>query len=585
MTKKMKRARRILPYLIGGASLCLCLSCDGGNADNKLVGSDGGGAHGGSGGTPTGATLRLIAPLSATSVTSRRPTLKWQLPLDSDGAHVQMCRDRACMTEVTSFDAVGASGRPTADLPTGVLYWHAYPSSGGIVGQVSTPTWQMTVGARSAAVDTSWGSTVDVNGDGYADFISSNFESGSHNGQVYIYLGSSMVLPTAPSATLASPDDPRGYFGASVAGAGDVNGDGFADVVVGSDGEVYLYLGGPDGLSSAPAVTLIDPNNVEGEIGSAIAGAGDVNGDGYADVIVGAPTAGYGDGQVFVYLGSAVGLAANASTILNGPAGANAGFGNRVASAGDVNGDGYADVIVGAQSFNDNDGRAYVYLGSKDGLTSSSSVTLSGSDMNGGFGEAVACAGDVNGDGYADIVVGANRDADGDGRAYFYLGSEAGLTSSPSLTLIPPIGGDFAQSVAGAGDINGDGYGDVIAASVFVGLTYVYLGGSSGLSASPAATLMDPGPTSTVLDDFGGVVTGIGDVNGDGVADVTVSAPSGTAGGRVYLYLGNMTGLGSAPAASLGPPGTNDDSFGSSVAGVGPTRSSTGLVRSRTVSP
>jgi hypothetical protein len=443
----------------------------------------------------------------------------------------------------------------------------------------------MTVGARSAAVDASWGSTVDVNGDGYADFISSASDSVSPNGQVYIYLGSSTGLPAAASATLVSPDDQQRGFGTSVTSAGDVNGDGFADVVVGSGSEVYLYLGGPDGLSSTPAITLIDPNNVEGEIGSAIAGAGDVNGDGYADVIVGAPTAGYSDGQVFVYLGSAVGLAANASTILNGPADASAGFGDRVASAGDVNGDGYADVIVGAQSFNDNDGRAYVYLGSKDGLTANSSVALSGSDMNGGFGEAVACAGDVNGDGYADIIVGANRDADGDGRAYVFLGSGAGLMSSPAVTLIPPMGGDFAQSVAGAGDINGDGYGDVLAASVSVGLAYVYLGGSSGLSASPAATLMDPAPTSTVSDDFGVVVTGIGDVNGDDLADVTVSVPAATAGGRVYLYLGNMTGIGSAPAASLGPPGTNGDSFGSSVASVGPTRSSTGLVQSRTVSP
>lgn len=84
----------------------ICLNCDGGNAASNLSSSDGGGGQG-----ETGATLRLIAPLSTASVTSRRPTLKWQLPLDGDGAHVQICRDRACTTEVTSFDAAGVRGR------------------------------------------------------------------------------------------------------------------------------------------------------------------------------------------------------------------------------------------------------------------------------------------------------------------------------------------------------------------------------------------------------------------------------------------------------------------------------------------
>lgn len=571
--------RRLLLSLINSTWLLLCVNCGGGPADS-LGGSDGGGGYGGAGGSPVGSALRLIAPLSTAAVTSRRPTLKWQLPAGSDGAHVQICRDRACAAEVTAFDVTGSSGRPGADLPPGVLYWHAYARSGGASGQASTPTWQMTVGARSAAVDSSWGTTVDVNGDGYADFISSANDSSSPTGRVYVYTGSATGLPAVPTVTFVSPDDQQYYFGESVAGAGDVNGDGFGDVVIGSYGEVYLYLGGPDGLSPKPAVTLIDPNNVEGEIGGAVAGVGDVNGDGYADVIVGAPTAGYGDGQVFVYLGGAAGLAANASTILNGPAGANAGFGNRVAAAGDVNGDGYADAIVGAQTFNDDDGRAYVYLGSENGLTPGSSVTLIGSEMSGGFGQAIACAGDVNGDGYADVIVGADRDAENDGRAYVYLGSGTGLTTTPSVTLIPPTGGDFAQSAVGVGDINGDGYGDVLAASVYVGLAYVYLGGSSGLSALPAATLADPSPTSGALDDFGVLVSGLGDVNGDGFADAAISAPEAPAGGRVYLYLGSTTGLGPSPGASLVPPSTNDVSFGFSVASVGRKRTPVGLARS-----
>ena len=146
------------------------------------------------------------------------------------GRTSEICRDHACTVAVTSFDAVGASGAPSANLPAGVLFWRAYGRSGGATGTQTTPTWEMIVGARTAPINTSWGTTLDVNGDGYADVIVGAFGAC----KAYLYLGSTGGLQ--PSATLNCPD-PTGTaggnnFGLPVASAGDVNGDGYADIVV-----------------------------------------------------------------------------------------------------------------------------------------------------------------------------------------------------------------------------------------------------------------------------------------------------------------------------------------------------------------
>src|SRR6185369_7986153 len=123
-----------------------------------------------------------------------------------------------------------------------------------------------------------------------------------------------------------------------------------------------------------------------------------------------------------------------------------------------------ADLAVGAWNLSTGTGRAYVYVGSASGLTTSPATTLIGPDgVNGWFGKSVASAGDVNGDGYADLVIGAQRVSSFTGRAYVYLGSATGLAASPATTLTGPDGtsGYFGFSVAGAGDVNGDGYGDL----------------------------------------------------------------------------------------------------------------------------
>jgi hypothetical protein len=174
-------------------------------------------------------------------------------------------------------------------------------------------------------------------------------------------------------------DQTNAFFGISVAGAGDVNGDGYADVIVGADladngesyeGMAFVYLGGASGGTPPGPSWTADGDQGSAYFGGSVSGAGDVNGDGYADVIVGArnyDAPENGEGQAFVYLGSASGLATTPASILDMPLDqADAWFGNSVAGAGDVNGDGYADVIVGAcygSNGQSSEGLAYLYHG------------------------------------------------------------------------------------------------------------------------------------------------------------------------------------------------------------------------------
>jgi hypothetical protein len=174
-------------------------------------------------------------------------------------------------------------------------------------------------------------------------------------------------LLSTPALTLTG-ENTNNYFGYSVATTGDVNGDGYADVVVGAygynslTGRAYVYYGSAAGLSATPALTLTGENPGD-QFGFSVATAGGVNGDGYSDVVVGLPGSLSGTGRVYVYHGSPAGLSATPALTLTGE-NPNDAFGSSVATAGDVNGDGYADLVVGADGSNSLTGRAYVYHGS-----------------------------------------------------------------------------------------------------------------------------------------------------------------------------------------------------------------------------
>ena len=211
------------------------------------------------------------------------------------------------------------------------------------------------------------------------------------------------------------------------------------DVVIGAstwgngqqqEGRAFAYLGSATGLALTPAWG-VESNQIGAVFGIAVASAGDVNGDKYSDVIVGADLFDNGEineGAAFVYLGSGTGLATTAAWMTESND-QDSHYGHAVASAGDVNGDGYSDVVVGAYLFDiagDSGGRAFVYHGSPTGLSTQIAWQVNGNQGSSFFGLAVGSAGDVNGDGFGDVIIGAPGDTNGEtqeGRTFLYYGN------------------------------------------------------------------------------------------------------------------------------------------------------------------
>jgi hypothetical protein len=401
----------------------------------------------------------------------------------------------------------------------------------------------------------------DVNGDGSADIVVGDDRYNQFVGRVYLYAGAAGGLSAAPVFT-ATGETVNNHFGYAAGTAGDPNGDGYDDLVVGAyhwyefRGRVYLYTAGTAGLQSTPALTLTGdaPNDY---LGRAVAGAGDVNGDGYDDVVMAAQGYDHFTGRVYLYAGGPDGLSGTPLSIVSGEGPADS-FGVSLAAAGDVNGDGYADVIVGAIGYGDLMGRAHLYAGGPTGLGAGPIWTATGESAGSSLGRSVAGAGDVDGDGYGDVIVGAPGYNNATGRVYLYAGGPGGLRADPLIVLTgEKPQNNFGWAVAGAGDIDGDGYDDVlVGADRFDNLTgraYVYPGGPHGLSATALLTLTGEGPDNF----FGHSVAGAGDVNADGYDDFLVGA-YGYDGfrGRAYLYLGKTGGREIPDRSSCRPPRT-----------------------------
>ena len=384
----------------------------------------------------------------------------------------------------------------------------------------------------------------DFNGDGWEDVVIGDQQADfavvdDVYGAVSVYPGSAAGFGAEPTQIFFGREVWE-YFGAEVACAGDVNGDGYDDVLISGYltrdasflGRSALYFGSSSGLVEAAAAEF------DGSFPNAYLKAvslGDVNADGYADVMVSMSADGTNPARQDLYLGEPSGLPATPSMSFN------AGSGLVVSSfgVGDLNGDGYADVIITDYEWSNYVGQGLVYEGGPDGLHSSG-VTITGDGEFLGFGGRISGGGDVNGDGYDDVLAAAIGDASLKGAVYLYAGSASGLVSSPVLTLV----GEFQEAYFGMstsmiGDVNGDGYADFAvhsngvdreAAQLKRGVVQVYEGGAVWPSA-PGFVLVG----TQDYTDYGSPTGGGGDVDNDGDDDMLVSR---MAEERVDLVLG-----------------------------------------------
>ena len=419
--------------------------------------------------------------------------------------------------------------------------------------------------------------------------------------------------------------DALSRLGTSVSSAGDINGDGIDDFIIGAPrgrditpdaGSSYVVFGNANGFNSTLDLTTLDGSNGFRLIGqnrrelsgSSVSSAGDVNGDGLDDLIVGAPSsrfAGFDEnpGSSYVVFGqSFYGSSQQNVSDLDGSNGfAIRGrtigdrLGASVSSAGDVNGDGIDDLIVGAPRSSPDDqnriGESYVVFGQRTQYGQRFNQEISVDDLDGtnGFkiigdvagdasGFSVASAGDMNGDGIDDLIVGAHLaggepDRDGEARPTFRSGksyvvfgksqSSQPFSSTFDLTSIEQGSSDgfvissnadddrLGESVGLAGDINGDGFDDLLIGAELEGPiaefrrsndAYVIYGGQN-LGGSKVNIDSLTGANGFVINTNGGYVvsSGAGDTNGDGFDDLILGTPDreGSAGSGFLLYGGN----------------------------------------------
>ncbi|GEM_PF-3320779 len=381
----------------------------------------------------------------------------------------------------------------------------------------------------------------DINGDGTDDFIVSSW-GGNSTPYVYCYLGSKNPTEAVRLADVEGLNGFGSYVSGvgdvNNDGYNDFIVGGSFEIVDGSNDwieKAYLYLGGND-LDNMTIVKF------EGEMshdsfGKSVSDAGDVNNDGYDDFIIGAPHAKGGSGNInfvgkaYLYLGGDD--VDNLTTVILGGENQNDRFGNSVSAAGDVNGDGYDDILVGAILANNN-GKTYVFYGGET-VDDVPDVTYSGTDSSSSI--KVSSAGDVNGDGYDDVMVSEiGRKSSYKGSVYIYYGGK----TSDNVADVTIDGvydsGNTGYAKSALGDINSDGYDDIVIGTPRTpdtrGLASIYYGAENMDAIADVDIVVDENDL-----ELGYSMDAGGDINGDGFLNLLVGAPAfNCANGKVFVY-------------------------------------------------
>ena len=375
----------------------------------------------------------------------------------------------------------------------------------------------------------------DVDGDGYDDVIVGAINarpSGSQVGSAFVYSGATGTLIWRIDGQ-ANGD----RLGSSVASAGDVDGDGFDDIILGAvwadpggrskAGSAYIHSGATGNL-----IWQLDGQAAGDELGFSVSGVGDVDGDGLDDVIIGARWA---DPAGLPSAGSAYVCSGLTGTLIRRFDGHAAGdaLGSSVSGAGDVDGDGVDDVIVGAMDADPGQatdaGSAYVLSGATGALI----WQFNGLSADDNLGIAVSGAGDVDCDGLQDLIVGAS----GSGIGGFPSGGSAYVYAGATGTVIWQVHGQgwsdlLGSSVSDAGDVDGDGVGDVIVGAHWADPGGLSRAGSAYTFSGATGILLGQFHGQSASDWLGFSVSGAGDVNGDGLDDLIVGAAWADPGGQ-----------------------------------------------------
>lgn len=472
----------------------------------------------------------------------------------------------------------------------------------------------------------------DINGDGVDDFvIGAGFAdpNGSYSGRSYVVFGQNkstqgsfasplqLALLNGTTGFKIDGETASSFSGDAVSAAGDINGDGFDDLLVGADGadRSYVIFGRSGTFSSPFQLADLDGTNgfkmigETGQVGYSVSSAGDINGDGVDDVVIGNPTSsqnGAFSGRSYVVFGrilSSQGAFEPQVHLAN--LDGKSGFkidgamddfsGASVSSAGDINGDGIDDLVIGARWAPDGNqfGRYYVVFGRNvatqgpfispfqlSTIDGTNGFKLEGEREFDGFGDiSVSNAGDVNDDGIDDLIIGASRaDPNGvaeAGRSYVVFGKIGGFAASISLGSLDgsngfALNGDRALdesggSVSNAGDVNGDGIADIVigarlAGGGDAGRSYVVFGRAGGFPPEIELSDLDGATGFRILgettgDNSGRPVSAAGDVNGDGFDDLIVGAsladPNGNFSGRSFIIFGGSSGPGLTPSIEI----------------------------------